>query len=208
MEIATLRQVKDIGDVEETDIDRLKPSAAELNARSMELTDAWGAMFVLSPDLVRDTAKAVGLSESVSGRLYEAIQSIADVRRRTEENRSGPRRFTYHAFPGALMVLRGYGGLARVLEAVDDDYLDAFLASNAEAFGSVVDAHPEYAANLLFSPEVAARVLHVFGSTVSPEAMLDLALSHGANCAEDAEGRVGCSSSFIRGVALVLAARY
>lgn len=184
----------------------LRDEADGLGKKAMELTDSWGqAMFILDRETVERLFSVIGFSEDVVSGVYDGVCDIAYV----EHNVSGePARaeFTYHALDAACLVLRGFTDLGAALVEVDDGNAEKLIAEERALFGRLMDSLPGYCRNLMFSPEVAARVVTSLGGNVSADKLYELAWKFGGQSTKDLEGRRGVSTQFIRAFTLTLSA--
>ncbi|MEU5429429.1 hypothetical protein AB0H73_28090 [Streptomyces olivoreticuli] len=184
----------------------LRDEADGLGKKAMELTDSWGqAMFILDRETVERLFSVIGFSEDVVSGVYDGVCDIAYVK----HNVSGePDRaeFTYHALDAACLVLRGFTDLGAALDEVDDGNAEKLIAEERPLFDRIMDSLPDYCRNLMFSPEVAARVVTSLGGDVSADKLYELAWQFGGQNTKDLEGRRGVSTQFIRAFTLTLSA--
>lgn len=186
---------------------RLNTYARGLKSVAMELTDAWGAaMFIMDPQLVEDVFFAVGFSKAVSSAVFESVRALSYVQHK-QQGAPPQSEFTWHGADGTVLTLRGCKDLRSAMVAVDDDTVEAYLVANRALFDKIMGTVPEYTRHLMFSPEVAERVLATFGAKVTADRIYDLAWRYGGQVTEDLEGRRGVSTQFVRSLTLVLSAK-
>ncbi|MEO3974848.1 hypothetical protein [Streptomyces sp. CAU 1734] len=184
----------------------LRDEASGLGKKAMELTDSWGqAMFILDRETVEKIFSAVGFSPEVVSGVYDGVRDIAYVEHRVsgEPARS---EFTYHALDAACLVLRGFRDLGTALAEADDTSAEKLIDRERELFGRIMESLPEYCRSLMFSPEVAARVVASLGGRVSAAKLYELAGEFSGRVTLDLEGRRGVSTQFIRAFTLTLSA--
>jgi hypothetical protein len=188
------------------DFDKLATHGHDVASKAMELTDAWGAMFVIDRQTLHDVCTTLGFREDVSTTLYDKGVALSDVQ---ERGYDGVERsvFTWHKPDAALLTLRGAVDLGVAMADVTDESLDRLISENLDLFNKVMTVLPEYTHHHMFSPKVASNVLGVFGARVSPATMYRLAPKYGTCVSVDLEGRQGVSTQFIRSVTLTLSAR-
>jgi len=195
-----------IDEIRAEDLWRLTDEAPSLAKKAMELTDSWGeAMFVMDRETVEKLFATLGFSAEVVSGVYEGVRGIGYVQH-DRQNLPTTSQFTYHALDAACMVLRGIPDLDTAMASVDDQNADLFIENGRDLFHRVMDALPSYCQNLMFSPEVAARVVGSFGGRVAPDTLYDLAWKFGGQVTRDSEGRRGISTQFIRAFTLTIAA--
>jgi hypothetical protein len=201
-------ETKDLAMVHERDLELISTNAAELNAKAMLLTDAWGAMFILDADTVKSTIATLGMSETLGQKFYDKVRSISVVNTwGVSGTASDPKVFTWHMLAASLLTVRGEGDLGKAMAWITNDTLESFIHANADLLKRTMALQPDYAKYLLFSPKVAANVLGVFGARVGAEELLRIAKQSDVITAEDAEGRRGIACKFARSLALVIASK-
>ena len=185
---------------------RLQVHAKAVSAKAMELTDSWGqAMFILDPATVERVFGALGFSAPVAANVYEAVRSLAYVRR-DELGAESRNEFTWHIMDATVMTLRGATNIGAPT-GINDGNVEAFLAAHGELFEKVMSTMPQYTRRLMFSPEVGATVMASLGIGLSADKLYELAATHGRQVTLDLEGRRGISTQFIRSLSLTIAAR-
>ncbi len=107
----------------------------------------------------------------------------------------------------SILTVRGEVNLGQAMAWLDNDALRSFVDTNSDLLARTMAIQPDYANYLLFSPQVAANVVGVFGATVDPEEMLRVANKCGVVTAVDPEGRRGIACKFARSLALVIASK-
>lgn len=198
----------DLSTVEDQDLRRLIDNSEELNAKAMLLTDAWGAMFILDVETVKTTTATLGMPAYLGQKFYDTVSSVSVVNTwGMTDGPSDPKVFTWHLLAASILTVCGATDLGQAMDWVSDDTIDEIVDENAELLGRTIALQPDYASYLLFSPQVAARVLGVFGATATPGKLLEVARRVGVITAEDAEGRQGIACKFARSLALVLASK-
>lgn len=195
--------LKPIDQVSPDDLKNLKIHAQEISRKAMELTDSWGAMFVMDKDSLENVARAIGLSEDLVPLLHENFKALQYVKLESG-SKKGSHIFTWHGPDTAILALRGSVDFDNLMAVVNQDNLRVYLENNANTFRKVLASLPEYTEGHMFSPSTASKVFSSFGMKLEPEFIWDLALNMNANATEDAEGRRGISAQFIRGITLTL----
>jgi len=188
------------------DLANIRVHARAITAKAMELTDVWGAMFILDEEDLTTIARAIGIPEEVTARLYSAVLDLAYVRERGSRATEGRVRFTWHGDDPLVLVLRSAADLGAAMSDVTDLTVEGYIRDNSDLFTRLMVAMPSYSRSHMFAPEVAARVFASFGATVSPAKLYELAPKYGGAVCEDVEGRKGIATQFIRSVSLTLAA--
>ena len=188
-------------------VQRLKTHAQDLVSKAMELTDAWGqAMFVMDRPLVEGVFRALGFREDVCSKVYEGVRELAYVSHR-QRGLPTQSEVTWHAVDAACLTLRGAVGLESALVNVHDGSVESFLTLNRDLFDTIMNVVPDYTRKLMFSPEVASKVMSCFGARVSPDVIYDLAWRYGGQTTQDLDRRCGISTQFIRALTLTICAR-
>jgi len=201
-------QTKDLAAVTERDLDKAAIHSDELNAKAMLLTDAWGAMFILDADFVKNTVITLGLPKELGQKFYDKVRSVSVIDTWGMTNPPpNSRVFTWHMLAPSMLIVRGEVDLGRAMAWVNNDTLQSFVEANSDLLMRTMAIQPEYASYLLFSPQVAANVVGVFGAKVDPEEMLRIANKCGVVTAVDPEGRRGIACKFARSLALVIASK-
>jgi hypothetical protein len=199
---------KDLALVTEGDLERISANATELNAKAMLLTDAWGAMFILDPDAVKTTVTTLGMPQALGQKFYDKVRSVSVIDTWGMKNPPPDSRvFTWHMFACSILIVRGEVDLGQAMAWLDNDTLRAFVRANHDLLTRTMAIQPDYANYLLFSPQVAANVVGVFGARVDPDEMLRLANECGVVTAIDPEGRRGIACKFARSLALAIASK-
>ncbi|MEC4016372.1 hypothetical protein [Streptomyces sp. H27-D2] len=182
----------------------LRDESSVLAAKAMELTDSWGqAMFILDRETVERIFSVIGFSHAVVAGVYDGVRDIAYVEHKVTDEPTRP-EFTYHALDAACLVLRGFSDLDKALVEVHDDNAELFLDQQRGLFDRIMESLPDYCGNLMFSPDVAARVVSSLGGNVSADKLYELAWKFGGQVTLDLEGRRGVSTQFIRAFTLTL----
>ncbi len=201
-------ETKDLAAITESDLERISANATELNAKAMLLTDAWGAMFILDPEAVKSTVATLGLPKALGQKFYDKVRSVSVIDTRGMTNPPpGSRVFTWHMLAASILTVRGEVDLGRAMAWLNNDTLRSFVQTNADLLARTMAIQPDYASYLLFSPQVAANVVAVFGAKVDPEEMLRTATKCGVVTAVDPEGRRGIACKFARSLTLVIASK-
>jgi hypothetical protein len=194
--------------VQESDLRRISTNATELNAKAMLLTDAWGAMFILDPETVKNTVATLGMPKALGQKFYDAVRAVSIVDTRNLTTVALERRpFTWHMLAASILVVRRQQNLGTAMAWVNDSTLERFVDANSDLFKRVMAIQPDYASYLLFSPRVASNVLAVFGAAATPDTLLRIASRYGVISAEDAAGRKGIACKFARSLALLIASK-
>jgi hypothetical protein len=194
-------------EVQRSDVGRIGNNGHAVSAKAMELTDRWGqAMFILSRSLVTSIFETLGFTGEVSSETYDAVRDLAYVSHERQDEEPQP-EVTYHAIDAACLALRGATDLEVAMSTVDDVTIEDFLAENLDLFERLMKIMPDYSANLMFSPEVAASVIAVFGATVSADKIYELGATYGRQATMDLDGRRGVSTQFIRSLTSTISAR-
>ncbi|MCC3770436.1 hypothetical protein [Streptomyces sp. UNOC14_S4] len=195
-----------VGQVDAKCLSSLRSEAAGIGKKAMELTDSWGqAMFILDRETVERLFRVIGFSADVVSGVYDGVRDIAYV----EHKVSGePARaeFTYHALDATCLVLRGVTDLGSALGEVGDGTAEKLITEERALFDRIMGSLPDYCRHLMFSPEVAARVIASLGGHVSADKLYELAGKFGGRSTRDLEGRRGVSTQFIRAFTLTLSA--
>lgn len=203
-EVFRSQRVEDVG---VKGLTRLQENAQALMAKAMELTDSWGqAMFIMDQPLVEKLFAVMGFSKEVCSKVYEGVRSLAYVQHKRQGQDTQP-QFTWHALDATCMTLRGITDLNTAMSGINDDNVERFLANNLDLFEKIMEAIPSYGRNLMFSPEVAERVVTSLGGNISADKLYDLAWKFGGQVTKDLEGRRGLSTQFIRSFTLTISAR-
>ena len=194
-------------EVSAQDLRLLEIHAADVKSKAMELTDAWGqAMFILDRSFVEEVFDTLGFRPEVVTSVYDGIRSLGYVehQRRDEDVEH---EVTWHAVDATCLTLRGVVGLETAMATIDDMSVETLLNEHHALFVSLMAVMPDYATNLMFSPEVASTVLATFGAYVSADKLYSLAATYGEQVTLDLEGRRGVSTQFLRSLALTISAR-
>lgn len=203
----TASRLDAISQVQVADLKRLNTHAQDVMGKAMELTDAWGqAMFVMDPQLVASVFAALGFSPEVCANVYGSVRDLAYVSHR-QEGTPAQAEVTWHGMDATCLTLRGAVGLKSALASVNDDNVEHFLETNRDLFNAVMNVVPDYTRKLMFSPEVAAKVMSCFGAKVSADVIHDLAWRYGGQTTLDLDGRRGIATQFIRALTLTICAR-
>lgn len=198
------QRVEEIGP---SGLERLQSQAQDVMARAMELTDSWGqAMFIMDRPLVEKLFSVLGFSEEVCSKVFDGVRSLAYVQHK-QQGAATETEVTWHAMDATCMALRGIVGLKTAMAGIDDSNVERFIEGNLNLFEKLMDAMPDYARNLMFSPEIGARVIATLGGKVSPDMLYDLAWKYGHQVTKDLDGRRGISTQFIRSLTLTISAR-
>lgn len=203
----TLQRVKQVERVTVEGLDNLKTCAQDVMAKAMQLTDAWGqAMFIMDKPLVERLFSTLGFSGAVCAGVYEGVRSLAYVQHKRVDADTQT-EFTWHAMDAAVMTLRGIVGLGTAMAGINDTNVEAFIEGNKDLFEKLMGVMPDYTANLMFSPEVAATVVATLGGNISADKIYEMAWKHGRQVTKDLDGRRGVSTQFVRSLTLTISAR-
>ena len=191
--------------VTEKDLPNIQANSKKIASKSMELTDTWGAMFVMDDQELKNVGRTLGFSEKVCDGLHKEGVGLNYVNHKANGRPDQP-KFTWHGGDSIFLTLRGFNDLDHAMQGVTDETLETHVRNNSRLIESLMEAMPAYARNHMFSPEVAARVLGAFGATVTPNTIFELGLQRSGVC-QDLQGRQGIPTQFIRALSLSLAAK-
>ena len=194
-----------VSDLSVADLARIDTNSTALTKKAMELTDAWGARVVMEPAELKAVVRAVGLPDDVIEALYAKVKSLKYVVEKGTSATGDRAVFTWHGPDATLLILRGATDPGSAFATISDSNLADVIQAHCALFFRIFRALPEYTGRQMFAPDIAARVLSAFGASASPTVLYDLASKLGGGVTEDAEGRKGISSRFIRAATLTLA---
>lgn len=204
--MATKIKTKATSAVTPKDMARIDAYSKPLMSKAMQLTDAWGAMFVMEEEYLRAIALALGFEDEVVSTLYEKARGLKYVVEKGTSITPDRAVFTWHGPDATFLVLRGFNDPGSAFASINDSNLEKILVEHVGLFTKIMQTLPPYTRFHMFSPEVARNVIGSFGANLTPDLLFSLAQKLGGNVTVDLEGRRGISAQFIRSVTLTLCA--